>query len=1079
MQAIKDYIKAINAQFTSGQATEHSYRAALGDLLKELLPEVLVTNEPARVECGAPDYVLTRHKIPLGYVEAKNVDEHLDDQKHQDQFNRYRAALGNLILTNYLEFRLCQGDKTVPQVTLAQVRDHQIKPLYSNFDDFVKLIKNFGTYNTYEEQDVPSARELAKHMASKARLLANVVNGALDKKQQATAANVINETLDNNQQTAADNSLEGQFSDFKKFLIPDIKPEDFADMYAQTIAYGLFTARLYDEKQADFTDRVAEEPPANNQMRLAFSRQRAAELIPKSNPFLHRFFQHIVRIDLDERIEWIVDDLVDMFNVVNVAELMGDFGKSTQRIDPYIHFYETFLSEYDPVLRKGRGVYYTPEPVVQFIVRAVNDLLKNEFKLANGLADTSTTTIAINNQQIHRVQILDPAAGAGSFLAEVVEQIYDTQSGQRGMWADYVKQDLIPRLNGFEIMMAPYVIAHLRLAITLQEKGCQLKDRDRLHIYLTNALEEVHSAPNTQFAKWLAEESKEANQIKKDRPVMVVLGNPPYKAESQQKGEGIMNLLEVYKQEPSGQQKLQEKNPKWINDDYVKFIRLGQDYIDRNGDGILAYINNNGFLDNPTFRGMRWHLLRSFDKIYILDLHGNTRKKEKAPDGSPDKNVFDIQQGVSINLFIKTDAKKGKDVLARVFHADLFGERESKYTFLRERNLNQIKFQEIKPQLPDCFFVPKDYRLLDKYNKGFVITDLFPEHSVGITTGRDKLAIHYTTKDALRAAKDICAMEKEAFYRKYDLPPDVGDWRYEWAKKDIKQAIINNDLAKDILYRPFDLRKIIFTGQSRGFITRSRYQTMRHFLTDADNVGLISERQQAVSGTWNRIFIANKINDLHVLAGGSYCFPLYLYPEPNQHGLEIDRKPNLDKKIVAEITNRIGMQYIEEKQSNDKDSFAPIDLLDYIYAILHSPNYCQTYSEYLRIDFPRIPYPDNHDQFRALADLGAELRAFHLLEHKTLHQLITEYPKSGDHRIDRVKKNEDRVYINKTQYFAGVPGTAWNYSIGSYQPAQKYLKDRKGRALTTAEITHYQRMIIALKETEALRQKIDTVCPKW
>ena len=1064
MKEINKYLREINDLYTGGRATEHSYRPALKSLLEELLPDnVSVTNEPARLKCGAPDYVLTRHNIPLGYIEAKDVGERLDDQKHQDQFKRYRDALGNLILTDYLEFRLCRGDKTIAQTTIGKVQDGQIKPLRPNFAEFVKLIEIFGEY---EAQNVTSAKELAQYMASKARLLADVIN----------------EALDNSRQTPADNNLEGQLGAFKKILIRDIKSKDFADMYAQTIAYGLFTARLYDQTQADFTARVAEEPPVNNQMRLAFSRQRAAELIPMSNPFLRKFFQYIAGYDLDKRIEWIVDDLAGMFNAVNVAELMSNFGKPTQRIDPYIHFYETFLSEYDPALRKGRGVYYTPEPVVQFIVCAVNDLLKSEFNLTKGLADTSTTTITINNshQQVHRVQILDPAAGAGTFLAEVVEQIYEAQSGQQGMWTSYVEQHLISRLNGFEIMMAPYAMAHLRLAMTLKEKGCELKDLNRLRIFLTNALEEVHSDPGTQFDAWLAKESEEANRIKKDRPVMVVLGNPPYQAESQQKGKGILKLLEVYKQEPGGG-KLQEKNPKWINDDYVKFIRLGQDYIDRNGDGILVYISNNGFLDNLTFRGMRWHLLRSFDTIYILDLHGNTRKKETAPDGSLDENVFDIQQGVSINLFVKTGAKKSKVALARVFHADLFGKREYKYAFLRKHNLNQIKFQEINPQISYCFFAPKDYRLLDKYNKGFVITDLFPVHSVGIKTGRDKLTIHYKNEEVLQVARDICEMEEEAFYRKYNLSSDMKGWGYERAKQEIKQAITDHNLVKnikDILYRPFDLQRIIFIDRGKEFISRPRYEIMRHFLADA-NVGLISERQQPASGIWNRVFITNTMSDVHSLADCSYCFPLYLYPDSSQKGFESGRKPNLDDKMVVEIAKRIGLQFTPEKQSNGSDTFAPIDLLDYVYAVLHSSSYCQTYSEYLKTDFPRVPYPDNRDQFRALAGIGADLRVVHLLEHRDLNQLITEYPRSGDHRIDQVKKKEDRVYINKTQYFAGVPDDAWNCYIGSYQPAQKYLKARKGRALTSDEITHYQKIIVVLTKTKALRQRIDTVCPKW
>lgn len=1069
MQAINSYLKDINTQYQIGQATEHSYRPALGTLLKKLLGrtrnDVSITNEPARVECGAPDFVVNRHNIPFGYIETKDVDERLDDKKHQEQFKRYRDALGNLILTDYLEFRLCRGDDTICQATIAEIQGSQIKLLRSNCDEFAKLIE---TFDEYKPQNIPSAQELAYHMANKARLLANLINEALSKKQQ----------------TPADKNLEGQYKAFEKVLIHALEHKDFADMYAQTIAYGLFTARLYLQTQADFDAGVSETLPGTNQRRPVFSREMAAKLIPMSNPFLRKFFQYIASYDLDRRIEWIVDDLVDMFSVVNVAKLMRGSGRSIQRVDPYLHFYETFLKEYDPAQRKGWGVYYTPEPVVQFIVRAVDDILKNEFDLAEGLADTSKADKKDKQgKALHKVQILDPAAGTGAFLTEVVERIYDAEfvkKEQRGAWPSYVEQDLIPRLNGFEIMMAPYAVAHLRLAMAIQDKGCQLGDH-RLHIFLTNALEEVEAGSGTQFAFWLAKESEQASEIKEDRPVMAVLGNPPYNAKSKQKGPEIKELLKDYKKEPDGD-RLDEKNPKMINDDYVKFIRLGQDFIDRNGEGILAYISNNGFLENVTFRGMRWHLLQSFDKIYVLDLHGNARKKETAPDGSPDENVFDIQQGVSINLFVKTGAK-AKNALAQVFYADLFGKRESKYTFLRERRLNQIEFQEVKLHPPYYRFVPMamDSRLVGKYEKGFAITDLFSECNVGVTTSRDQLAIHYRAEEALRAADNICTLTKEAFYRKYHLSDDKQDWNYEKAKQEIKQANIHN-LIKDIQYRPFDLRKIIFNGRGGRFISRPRYEVMRHFLAGTDNIGLITSRQQGKSRIWNTVFITNIMSDKAMITGSSFCFPLYLYPDPDQHGFETDRKerePNLDEEIVDQIAKQIDLQFTPEQQSNNNDTFAPIDLLDYIYAVLHSPSYCRTYSKCLRDGFPRVPYPDDRDQFRAFVDLGAKLRAVHLLKDPVLEQPITEYPESGNDWIDRVKKKEDRVYINKTQYFAKVPDSAWNCFIGSHQSAQKYLKDRKGRILKSEEIRHYQKIIVALQATESLRQKIDALRSEW
>ncbi len=394
----------------------------------------------------------------------------------------------------------------------------------------------------------------------------------------------------------------------------------------------------------------------------SFTRQEAADLIPKTNPFLRRLFQYVAGYDLDDRIKWIVDDLADIFRATNVADLLKDFGKATRQTDPIIHFYETFLSEYDPALRKSRGVWYTPEPVVNFIVRAVNDILITEFGLPQGLADNSKTKVTVKipthdkrytagqreyEQEVHKVQILDPAAGTGTFLAEVVKQVYKKFEGQQGSWSNYVEDHLIPRLNGFEILMASYAMAHLKLDLLLSETGYVPKKEQRFRVYLTNSLEEYHPDTGTLFANWLSTEANEANHVKRDTPVMVVLGNPPYSVSSSNKSQWIESLTADYKKD------LNERNIQPLSDDYIKFIRFGEYFINKTGEGILAYISNNSFIDGIIHRQMRKHLMESFDKIYILDLHGNAKKKETAPDGGKDENVFDIMQGVSINIFVK------------------------------------------------------------------------------------------------------------------------------------------------------------------------------------------------------------------------------------------------------------------------------------------------------------------------------------------------------------------------------------------------------------------------------------------
>ena len=1059
-EPIAAYLRKVAETYATGRATEPSYRGHLQTLLEELLPDVTVTHEPKRVDCGGPDYVLTRRNgLPLGYVEAKDLGARLDDDRHKEQFDRYRRALGNMIFTNYLEFQLWRGDQELMRVELAALQGNKIQRLRGNFGGFADLIKEFGDCKA---QTISSSHDLARRMADKARLLALVVERAL---------------ADATPRRASAHDLGGQLAVFREYLISDLSPKEFADVYAQTIAYGMFAARLHDQTAGDF------------------SRRKAAELVPQSNPLLRKFFHHIAGFDIDSRIQWIVDDLADIFRATNVAELMTDFVKTNGRADPFIHFYETFLGEYDPRLRKGRGVYYTPESVVYFIVHAVDDILKKEFRLAEGLADAAKTTVEVDTEEpdkhsrsgfkriakeVHKVQVLDPATGTGAFLAQVVTRIYEKFAGQKGVWPSYVKQELLPRLNGFEVLMAPYAMAHLKLEMILQQTGCELNS-ERLRIFLNNSLEEYHIDNGALLASWLSAESMEANLIKRDAPVMVVLGNPPYKGESKNKGSWMANLMGDYKQEPGGG-KLQEKNPKWLNDDYVKFIRYGQYFIDRNGEGILAYINNNSFLDNLTFRGMRWSLLRSFDKIYILDLHGNNKRKERAPDGSPDKNVFDIQLGVSINLFVKTGQKK-PDALGKVFHFDLFGARESKYDFLWNHSLNEVKFKRLKPAAPHYFFTPRDYSLESEYQKGFSVKDLMPVATSGVVTARDRFTIHHSVAEVRETIETFLGLSDQDARSRFNLGADARDWKVSLARKDLLDDGPDYQRIVPIMYRPFDRRYTYYTGRSKGFHCMPRGKVMRHFLA-GENIGLIVQRQ-AITDNWSHVQVVNTLADIHIhysSKGGTSLFPLYLYPGNKLRSKEQgigeppSRKPNLNPDLVKEIAANINMEFAYEEEQRP-NAFCPEDLLDYIYAVLHSPSYRETYRELLKIDFPRAPFPADKKQFRALVKLGAELRALHVMESEKLNKLITKYPESGDHIVRQVKREKDKVHINDTQHFARVPEVAWNFHIGGYQPAQKYLKDRKGRELLSDEILHYQKIIVALVETAKIMQKIDARLP--
>ncbi len=1058
---IQQYVKGINEKYKEGISTEHSYRGDLEQLFKSLVPSIRVTNEPKRQRCGAPDYILTKKEIPVGYIEAKDIgDKDLDGKNktgNKEQFDRYKASLNNLIFTDYIHFHLYRDGEFITKITIAEITDKGIKALPRNFERFEIFIDEFCT-NT--GQTIKSPKKLAQMMAGKARLLSEIIGNALS-------------TDEENQENS---TLIDQMQAFKQVLIHDITPRDFADVYAQTIAYGLFAARLHD-------------PSLDS-----FSRQEAAELIPKSNPFLRKLFGYIAGPDIDDRIKWVVENLSDIFLACNVEEILKNYGKSTKMEDPIIHFYETFLSEYNPKLRKSRGVWYTPQPVVNFIVRAVDDVLKTEFDLPQGLADTSKTTIKVNSQnkdgrttsgykqnerEVHKVQILDPATGTGTFLAEVVKQIHKKFKNQQGIWGHYVENHLLPRLNGFEILMASYAMAHLKLDLLLAETGFQPTSDQRLRVYLTNSLEESHPDTGTLFASWLSTEANEANRTKRDTPVMCVIGNPPYSGESFNQGSWIMRLTGDYKKEPGGKEKLNERNPKWINDDYVKFLRYGQYYIEKNGSGVLAFINPHGFLDNPTFRGMRWHLLKTYDKIYTIDLHGNSRKKETCPDGSPDENVFDIMQGVSINVFVKTGKKKSNE-LGKTWHYDLYGKRDFKYDFLNNNSIHSIDYKSLPNLAPMYFMVQKDFESQKSYEKGFSISELFLEKSAGIVTARDKFTIHHTKDSVESIINEFLLLETDESRIRFNLGPDVRDWKVSYAKADLEKHYPQKGCFTKLSYRPFDMRWTFYTGKSKGFHCMPRKKVMQQFLK-GENIGLTLCKQFKTGNQYVHAFIANKLIESSYVSNRTSeitsIFPLYLYTGINgQLKIEenAERTPNLKKEILKKIEDISGLTFTNEKESA-KNTFAPIDILDYIYAVLHSPTYRNQYKEFLKIDFPRVPYPKDKDTFWTLVKVGGELRQIHLLESPKVEQFITQYPIDGNNIVNKPKYKDGQVYINETQFFDNVPPVAWEFYIGGYQPAQKWLKDRKNRPLEYEDILHYQKIIVALSETDRIMKEVDSV----
>jgi len=1004
MALISDFMAKVQAIHATGAATEHSYRSAIEFLFSGLDNTITALNEPKRVKCGAPDFIINQGDIVIGHVEAKDLHIGLRSMKdaNKDQQNRYRKALSNLIYTNCLDWDFYRDGELYASVTIADMV-MGVQPSPDKYEELEHLLRD---YVAQRPQTMTSPKNLAERMAGKAVLIKDVLQNALKE--------------DENLQT----ELAGQYRAFREHLIHDITPTDFADIYAETIAYGMFAARLHDQTLD------------------TFDRQEALELLPKSNPFLRSLFGYIAGHDLDERIKWIIDDLARVFRAADVAKLMENFGKLTGQNDPFLHFYETFLAAYNPAKRKARGVWYTPEPVVNFIVRAVDDVLQTEFGLPDGLADTSKVTIpwdtgqtdkkgkpVMIQKEVHRVQVLDPATGTGTFLAEVIKQIAPkVKDVAEGMWSPYIERDLIPRLHGFELLMASYAMCHMKLDMMLTELGYKPTGTPpRLGVYLTNSLEEGEPANQTlPFAQWLSNEVKEANTVKRDMPIMCIVGNPPYLGEGGKSEGWIGKLMDDYKKEPGGKEKLKERNPKWLNDLYVKFLRMSSHLIEKNGEGVLGFITNHGYLDNPTFRGMRWHLLKTFDKIYILDLHGNAKKKEVTPDGNPDKNVFDIQQGVAIIIGVKKRVEGHG--LAEVFHGDLWGNRAGKYATLGVSTAFDTT-SPLETPAPQFSFVRRDFELQSKYEAGIWLKAFCPVNSVGIVTGNDSTAIGHSRNQVIENA--------QAAYGLADVEPVV-----------------------ELAFRPLDKRFIYYSDLA---VTRRRHKVMRHMI-DGNNLGLVTGRSTG-SQNIDHYYVADCATEakLGESTKQSAIFPLYLYPD--EQDLDQTRRVNFDPKLWEKL---------KAKATHPTNGVPDeVQIFDYIYGVLYCPAYRKTYAEFLKTDFPRIPWPTTPDAFWDISGKGNALRKLHLMEPAAVGKAPYPFKGEGDGMVDKLELISGQIWINQTQYFADIPPVSWEFCIGGYQPAQKWLKDRKGRALSFDDVKHYQSILKILSETDRIMQTIE------
>jgi hypothetical protein len=1031
----EDYLQQLAKVAAQGDAREESFYFALQAMLEAFAQtihrDVVVTALPRPTDAGNPDFrVWDGSQHIIGYIEAKRpTEEHLDKIENSGQLERYRATFPNLILTNFLEFRLYRDGKKVETALLARpavLNTLRIAPPTENPASLYALLERFFSFVTPK---VYSAASLAAELAKRTRFLRTVAEEQLKREE------------------AAPGELYSFYEAFKTFLIADLTPEAFADLFAQTITYGLFAARTRT------TDN--------------FQRRSAAEHIPHTVGVLRKLFQFISSADPPTELIWCVDDIVEVLSVADVNEILDRYYQEGKGSDPIIHFYETFLSEYDPQERERRGVYYTPEPVVSYIVRSLHGLLKDRLQEPEGLASNNIT-------------LLDPAAGTMTFVAQATQQAVSEFQERYGAGAltDFIRNHILKNFFAFELMMAPYAVGHLKMNFLLKELGYILSNDERVRFYLTNALDiEELEISRLPFFSALAAESQQALEIKKQTPILVILGNPPYSGESTNQGAWIRSLIEAYKQVDG--RPLGEKNPKWLQDDYVKFLRFAQWKIEQAGCGVVGMISNHAYLDNPTFRGMRQSLLRTYDEIYILNLHGNTRKRETCPDGSPDQNVFDIQQGVAIALFVKqhrqTDHEEGK-AEAKIYYADLWGSRESKYAWLSSNHLNSTPWQPLQPSPPLYFFVPRNNDLEAIYQRYPSLPEIFPVYSVGIVTARDRLTIHRTREEVWNTVTNFVRLEPELARQAYRLGKDARDWKVEWAQKDLSDSGPSKQHIVPILYRPFDVRYTYYTGHSRGFHCMPRYDVMRHMLLGS-NLGLITHKQEGLNLPWSHSLVTQLIVE-HVALSTlttNYLFPLYLYHNGEQTHLfdqhnDLQRTPNLNATLTTTLTQAYGQSPLPE------------EIFHYTYAVLYAPTYRERYYAFLQSDFPRVPFPTRSDLFSRYADLGARLVQIHLLRSTELNPPLCKYHGEGNHLVQqtgatglRYDPVEQRAYINAHQYFAPIPQKVWEYPIGGYQVCEKWLKERQGHRLSLDEIQTFCRIVTALDRTIGLQQEIDAL----
>ncbi|MGL2416593.1 type ISP restriction/modification enzyme [Helicobacter pylori] len=1049
---LKKYLEGIKD--ITPKENEHAHRRSLHNLLENLKndfnKEFKIEHEPKRdKQGGQPDFRISYQGLNIGYIENKRVGTNLNQLLKSDQVLKYLELNPNLMLTDYLNFVWVGKDEnnkpsTKREISIASLEElPKLKPNPQTERDLIELFRGFFNH---EAAPITNAKDFANALSAPTRYLKD----ALIQYQE-------------------DMQVSSIFNNFKEYLYEELSFEDFSDAFAQTLTYSLFIAKLNHPFEKINLDNVRSS-------------------IPKNFAVIREMADFLKKLDAIQEIQWLLKEILSLINHVDMGSIIKDLNDDK---DPYLHFYETFLSAYDPKLREKKGVYYTPDSVVKFIINALDSLLKTHFKDAPlGLKS------ALDNENI---KLLDFATGTGTFLLEAFRkalEVRKTSDGGTSTKEDKY-QNLLKQFYGFEYLIAPYAIAHLNLSQAFKEEFKKpLKGNDALKIILTNTLIQpseivAYRGLNPIFEKELSN----AQEIKKNENILIITGNPPYSGASENKGlfewevkatygiepefqtieieknvklaDKIQTLLKnIQTQKESGSKnalkelknlhskyKLQnEKNPKWLLDDYVKFMRFAQNKIESLGHGLFGFISNNAFLDNPTFRGLRRSLLECYDELYVLNLHGNARKKEKTPQGATDENVFNIMQGVSINLFVK----KAQATKPKIHYYDVYGERAEKYAFLAQNDLNRIEWLELAPREPFYLLIPQETPLLEEYEQGFSVQEMFQIGSTGICSQRDHVVFHKDKKSLLKLLKDFSTLEPSELRRIYNIKKDGRDWRLEYAIKDVKANA--NNLEEYIVlcqYRPFDYRWTYYTPNSRTFLAYPVYNVFKHMLPPPPptnpktpnqtrkNVALNTPRQLKNNDkSWTQCFISSHINDQGLSSGGNGAgvnYPLYQF-----------KHPNYTENFTPEFRSFIDKHYSHH--------FEPLEVLGYIYALLYSPNYRKRYEDFLKADYPKILFTNNKDLFRVLSLLGIELIGLHVLNQESLNHSFEKlkdatigesYYKEEHDRNPIIKKPshnelEQRLYINHSAYFRGVSEEIHDYMIGGYGVLEKYLKSHKG-----------------------------------